>query len=713
MLKSLLAFLFLSNFAFAALQGQSFQAYVDSLVPGAKLGLSLRSVQKNKSLLDIRGDEFFIPASTLKTLTTATALYFLPLSYEPKTSLHLEGSVQKNVFVGNLRFYGEGDPNFSGRYFKDAFFMFKQMTDSLKSLGITKIHGDLIADTSFYTGPRRPEHWKSNYYDAWYGAEVSPLSFNDNCALIRLKPGEKVNDSATIEVLPDVDFVKIINHLKTVPGRTKKWKYSLDKEKALITITGQIGVNVDSASLVLPVRNPAAYFLSAFQKTLADEGIEYIHDPNMSGGIEIKAFSFSVVPFLSVLDEINQRSQNLHAEMLFRNIGKHLFGEGSVKGGKKAEEYFLSKIGLSYQDFEVFDGSGLSPLNKVKPSVVSELLSKMARSPYSYYYIESFASPNIGTGSQRMSSLEAPFQTRFKTGYIGGVHALVGYIFTLPGDTLSLSVYLNDTGKNPDHKLKDVIDTIWSRVVTKTNENYSSLLEAKKLWLDAQEVKGLEARLDYFSKSFLNRPYLLGPMGESYLDSIDSKALIHLDSMDCVTYIEHSLALALSIHEDSIFNTLQNIRYTKGEISYSNRKHYFVEDFLKEGRFAEIRRFENEAVIFRKLPKTQFFASKKIKYSGEDPETEIPHLPFKEALDFAKNIWDFDFSVWGVAFIGNSSKIDVTHIGFLILKPGEKPILRHASQLKKRVVNQSLEEYLKQRKGKTPGIVVFEFLKKS
>ena len=44
---------------------------------------------------------------------------------------------------------------------------------------------------------------------------------------------------------------------------------------------------------------------------------------------------------------------------------------------------------------------------------------------------------------------------------------------------------------------------------------------AKKLWLQGLSVKGFENRLDYFSKALLNTPYLLGPMGESYLDSIE------------------------------------------------------------------------------------------------------------------------------------------------------------------------------------------------
>lgn len=687
-----------------------FQSYVDSLVPGSRLGLSVRSVKTGEVLVDVRGGESFTPASTLKTLTTAAALHLLPLNYEPQTTLHIEGSIKNKVFSGRIRVQGEGDPNFSGRFYTDAFYMIRNMVDSLKSLGIDTIRGELFPDTSYFVGPRRPDYWKSNYYDAWYGAEVTPLGFNDNCTLIRLKPGAKVNDTAIISLLPDVGFVKIKNELITSDNRARRWRFSLDKNEPIITFTGNIGIQVDSSDLVLPVRNPSAYFINAFKTALKEAEVAYIEDLKVHRGIEIKQFTFSAAPLLSVLDEINQRSQNLHAEMLFRNMGKIIAGEGSVEGGKKAEALFLTQAGIDPSDFQVFDGCGLSPRNKVKPAKITQMLAYMARSSRSYFYIESFASPGVGTGGKRMLSLLMPQQTRFKTGYILDAHALVGYIFTITGDTLAVSMYLNDTGKNPDSKAKDVLDTMWSRIVEKSNDHFPSLLGAKSLWLQGLSVKGFENRLRFFSKAMINTPYLLGPMGESYLDSIETKPLIYMDSVDCVTYIEHALALALATHEDSVFFQLQRIRYFNAKIDYQHRKHYFVEDWLGENVFAKTRFMEGDTSIIRVLPKKDFFASKKIKVTFENPQTEIRYLPYDACLRFAQKPWADTAEIWGVAFVGTSPKIDATHTGFLILDENKKPVLRHASQLKKKVVDQDFDEYLKSRKGKLPGVVFFNFL---
>jgi D-alanyl-D-alanine carboxypeptidase/D-alanyl-D-alanine-endopeptidase (penicillin-binding protein 4) len=88
----------------------------------------------------------------------------------------------------------------------------------------------------------------------------------------------------------------------------------------------------------------------------------------------------------------------------------------------------------------------------------------------------------------------------------------------------------------------------------------------------------------------------------------------------------------------------------------------------------------------------------------------VRYLPYEKAVEWANNVWKGENTVRGIAFVGMSEKIDVTHTGFLLLNKGEKPILRDASQLAMKVTDHPLAEYLQSRKGKTPGIVSFELL---
>ena len=700
-----------SAFCFAGFQLDSFQVYVDSVVPGSRYGLSIRSVKTGAEWGNIRGKEKFTPASTLKTLTTATAIHYLPLDYAPKTEVSLSGSLRHTRFVGTIHVRGGGDPNFSGRYYADPFYMLYAMADSIHALGIDSVSGMIRLDSSYYKGPWRAEHWRKNFYDAWYGAEIAPLGFNDNCTMIRFKPGEKVGDTARAEILPDVGYVVLKNEMLTVPGKKRKWTWALDSAKPEITIGGAIGINVDSSQLVLPVRNPIAYFKAAFVYALKERGIAFIEQENVPQGIQIKSFTYSAAPFLSILDEINQRSQNMHAETLFRNLGAQKMGEGSVEGGRAAEMKFLREIGIDTADFEIWDGCGLSPKNKVKPSTETALLAKMARHPKGKYYINSFAGPGLGTGGKRMLDLPYPWLTRFKTGFIGEVHGLVGYIYTLDGDTLAVAMYLNETGKNPDATLKDVLDTLWTRLVYKTNDHYASLMKMKRMWLSAQNVAGLTARLEYFSRIMKGTPYKLGPMGESYLDSIENKPLVYMDSVDCVTYLEHALAMAISPNENEIFNTLQKIRYRGGSIGYVNRKHYLLADWVGEGTFARPMKIQGDTVVFRTMPKQSFFKAKKIKYESPDAPMELRYLPYDRAVEMASRPYEGPLMVTGVAFVANMDNLDATHTGFVVFRNGEKPLLRHAAY-KKQVLELPLVDYLKSRsKAKLPGITLFEFLK--
>ena len=655
----------------------------------------------------MKGNEFFTPASTLKTLTTAAAIHFLPLDYEPKTDVTVLGDIQKSTLLGSIRIRGEGDPNISARYYDDPFYILNAMADSIQAMGIDTIVGRIDLDTSYYTGPWKAENWRRNYYDSWYGAEIGPLGFNDNCVTIRFWPGYFRGDTAVVSIEPDVNYVKVVNNLKTVKGLKKKWVYAIDPDKSIITLGGTIGEDVDSASMVLPIRNPIGYFRAAFMYALKNRGIVF-KEANPKDDTELKTFSFSAAPLLSILDEINQRSQNFHAETLLRNLGAQIIGEGSVEGGREAERKFLKEIGLKAADFEVFDGSGLSPENKVKPSTVTRLLAKMARHPNGQYYINSFASPGVGSGAKRMVNLEAPWLTRFKTGYIAEVHGLVGYIYTVDGDTLTAAMYLNGTNTNPDCKSKDVLDTLWMRLISYTNNNYKSLLQMKTLWLDAQGVSGLNKRLDYFSKILIGTPYKLGPMGEGHLDPVEDKPLIYLDSVDCVTYLEHVVALAMAKSEKSLYRQLQRLRYKGGKVSFLNRKHYLLDDWVGEGKYAKVIPMEGEVSVERTMPKKEFFENHKVKFAGKEKPIQVRYVPLDKAIEVAKKTHKGAMKVLGIGIVGSSDKIDLTHTGFVIYYPGQKPVLRHASSQKKQVVEVPLAEYLQTRK--VPGVTFFKFI---
>src|SRR5690606_39217865 len=105
------------------------------------------------------------------------------------------------------------------------------------------------------------------------------------------------------------------------------------------------------------------YFRAGFLAALEARGLVVIdQSPPAKKAPPLYTLSFSAAPFASLVDEVNQRSQNLHAELLLRHLGRHVKGEGSERAGIIAEREFLARLGLDPADFDLRDASGLSHL---------------------------------------------------------------------------------------------------------------------------------------------------------------------------------------------------------------------------------------------------------------------------------------------------------------------------------------------------------------
>jgi len=706
-LKIRFLLLFLATVSFASDKFlDSLVAYADSVAPNIKLGISLRSAKTDSILHSYKGDEWFTPASTMKLLVTATALKNFPLDYAPKTIIHMEGIKRTNVFSGKLRIEGRGDPNVSARFYPDAFYVLKNLTDSLKSKGIDTLRGVLDLDTSFFKGPRKPTQWRKNFFDSWYGAEISPLSFNDNCALIEIRPGAKDGDSAQITVIPDVGYVKIKNEMKT-GGKKTNYKHILDTIKPEITFTGTISSKASLSTLVIPVRNPAAYFRAAFLKSLEKSGIVYVEDNEVYKGKTIDSVVFAGPPLKSILDEINQRSQNLHAEVLLRSLGKKEGQNGSTESGILVEKRFLQKAGIPPEDFRVVDGSGLSPHNQLKPNSLTRLLTYMKKQKEAAIYVSSLAIPGVSGAGKRLD-VEFRDKIRFKTGFIDGVYGLAGYI-AADNDTIAFAFYLNETKKLSDNSARDLLDTIAGRVARHYNSEVAQLEEGKILWQSAQAIKNIHERINYFSNKLKGKPYFLGPMGEGRSIFPSRKPRVNFSEMDCLTYIEHVLALAYSKDYSDFFNKLQHIRYKNGVIDYSRRNHFLVADWLLYNQLkveSEDLELGNFLLFEKEIDKKKFFNDSNL----INPKVSIPFLPKEKAIIYADTVKFERDTIFGVAILSELPGLDAAHTGFAVGSSKKKGLmLRHASQLKGKIIEQPLSEFLKTTKIKTPGISFFIF----
>ena len=151
-------------------------------------------------------------------------------------------------------------------------------------------------------------------------------------------------------------------------------------------------------------------------------------------------------------------SQNLHAEMMLRNLaGPH----GSlVRGEQKLRAYWM-QAGVDPDDFAFFDGSGLSTKDVVTPRAIARMLAYSATQPWFPAWKAA-----LPVGGQD-GSLASRFDDKSgltgrvfaKTGTLGETRALSGYVIAKSGQTLIFSVIVDThlPGTSADREAMDRI----------------------------------------------------------------------------------------------------------------------------------------------------------------------------------------------------------------------------------------------------------------
>ncbi len=678
---------------------------------GGRLAVSVYSLRHQRFEAAWNDDTPFVPASTLKLVVTAAALDGIADDEAPHTTLEVAGVMRGRTLRGELRILGGGDPNISDRFYPSALDPLRAWADSLKAAGIDTVRGRVTASDDYFRGPRRPESWAPRHFGTWYGAEISALSFNDNCFEITVKPGARPGDAPVVTVTPDVGHVKVVNRARTVAGSRNRVSATLREGETTVVLTGTIGLRAGARSWLLPVRDPPEYFRAGVLTALRERGIVFVPEDNAPRGAKaplLRALRFSAAPLASVIDEVNQRSQNLHAEVLLRHLGRAAGGDGSARSGIAAEQAFLARLGLDTAAFDLHDASGLSHRNRVEARALTLLLARMARGPHAADFVGSLAQPGLdGATGKRLREYTGSGLVRYKTGTLSGVSALAGYAFGADGDTLAVTLLLNGQERGG----ADLLDLLLMRAALWYNKERPALAEAHALLAlpGAPPHSDPEGRLRFFSKALLGKPYFLGPTGEGRHGDADPLPIADLTRMDCVTYMENALGLARARSAAGFIPAILPIRYHGDSVAFANRNHYFVGEWLANNpRDFRPLALPGDTAHRKALARGKLLADKGV--SGGDIQAELRYLPYEKALRLARE-WKasgLGKRLYGVAFMTALPGLDATHTGFVDGESGT-PVLRHASQLQGRVVEQDFAEYLESRRGKCSGVLLFEF----
>ena len=168
-------------------------------------------------------------------------------------------------------------------------------------------------------------------------------------------------------------------------------------------------------------------------------------------------------PLFEILEVVNKKSHNLLAEQTLRTVGRVALGQGTVEAGARAVEHLLKEESADgFANLHIYDGSGLSVLNRVTTRSIIHLLSFMSKSPMWNDYWETLPEAGERDGLHRMYRTAADHNLRAKTGTIDNVSALSGYVRAANGERLAFSIISNSVPST--YRAKRIEDAIGARL---------------------------------------------------------------------------------------------------------------------------------------------------------------------------------------------------------------------------------------------------------
>lgn len=212
----------------------------------------------------------------------------------------------------------------------------------------------------------------------------------------------------------------------------------------------------------------------------------------------------------------------------------------------------------------------------------------------------------------------------------------------------------------------------------------------------------IRERFLHATENFLGTPYHNGPLGEGEFGGPDPDPRVDFGRADCVTYLEQSLALALvedptASNGDAFLRGLDHIRYRDGRVSFADRNHYMVTDWMVANNWliADVTAAvggEHVTRVTRTIDRPKFLRDQGLEpRAGVDvvEERELTMIPVSAIATVDAGVQSGDLVLW----IGGVEGIFSLHTGLAVRAEDGTLRFRHASSRAKEAVEQDLAEY--------------------
>ncbi len=432
------------------------------MVP-ASVGICVMDVASGQVLYAYDPDRALATASTMKAITTATALATLGPGYRFETKIALGGRLADGILEGDLLIVGSGDPTLGSDRLRSSdgqTALLAGWVEAIRQAGIREIRGAIIGDDSYFPTQMTPGNWGWEDMGNYYGAGASGLNFDENLYQLHFSSGAPGTAATLIGTEPEMPLL-FVNEVLAGPAGSGDNAYifgapytqlryvrgSIPPNKSRFTIKGsmpdpalfcaqQLGEALKAAGL--PVGQPASTsrLRALAGKPLPQPGqVVHVHQS---------------APLADIAQATNFSSINLYAEAIACRLAVFQRKPGLSGEGAAMMEGYWSGQGVNTRGMRPQDGSGLSPNNVVTARQFAEILTKAARAPYAASYLASLpVAGQSGAMKSSMAGTVAEGKVRAKSGYIAGVRGYVGYADLPDGRRVAFAMLANHFEGSP------------------------------------------------------------------------------------------------------------------------------------------------------------------------------------------------------------------------------------------------------------------------
>ncbi len=445
---------------------------------GAAWGVKIVSLDTGRTLYEHAANRRLSPASNSKLYSAALALDQLGADYRMHTPILASTAADAaGELKGNLIVSGRGDPSWDPRRLKQDFMtVFAPFVAVVKTAGVRRITGDVVADATYFRSTPQGGSWTADDMNDYYGAEISAITVDDNYVDLRVVPGAAVGAPCVIEMMQPHSGLTLDNRTQTIAaGGARSISVLRVPGETTVRIFGELPLGGKEETTEATVPRPALWFAAGLKVALERAGVAVgggargvrWPEATVTAPGDVKLGEVVSTPLREFLPVMMKQSQNLQADLIFAHVGESRRVPATTVWTRSEDlalaglKEFLERHALRPEDVIFDEGSGLSRNNLTTAAATVALLQFMAKHRDVVVFADSLPIAGVdGTLRRRMKGTPAEGKVHAKTGTLRWTTALSGYVNSASGERLAFSLILNRYPAAPGRSASQELDEV-------------------------------------------------------------------------------------------------------------------------------------------------------------------------------------------------------------------------------------------------------------